>query len=180
MYTSRRYLGNSDKIRLCKKFSVFSTERLIEISVEYFIRGGIIQTLMGFHGVVEVDEMKKLNASAGAAFKGNLVVPHVYQGTDASLRFTVLPASFAESMIISSFKFRTVIRISAADPIRALGNDSADEKASCAVLGFVGKNTGYSSLEKSSMAANRHSRGSLADCPFKKGSRLVSKRTSLT
>ncbi len=67
-----------------------------------------------------------------AVFKGNLVVPHVHQGADDLLCFivglrtidadklladTVLPASFAESMIVSSFKFRTIIRISTADPM---------------------------------------------------------------
>ncbi len=65
------------------------SERLIEISVEYFIKSGIIQTLMGFHGVVEVDETEKLNAPAGAVFKGNLVELHVHQGADDSFCFTV-------------------------------------------------------------------------------------------
>ncbi len=90
---------------------------------------------MGFHSIVEIDETEKLNAPASAAFKGNLVVPHVHQGVDDPLCFTVslrttdadklltdtvLPASFAESMIVSSFKFRTVIRISTIDLIGAL------------------------------------------------------------
>jgi hypothetical protein len=58
------------------------TERLIEISGEYFIRGGIIQTLVRLNGIVEVNETEKLNASIGAIFKVNLAVPHVYQGAE--------------------------------------------------------------------------------------------------
>ena len=66
------------------------TERLIEISVEYFIRGGIIQTLMRLNGIVEINETERLNASSiGAVFKVNLAVPHVHQGADDSFGFTV-------------------------------------------------------------------------------------------
>ena len=55
---------------------------------------------------------------------------------------TVLPASFDESMIVSSFKFFAVIRISIVDPIRTLGNDRVYKKASGADLGFMRKNIG--------------------------------------
>lgn len=104
---------------------------------------------MGLYGIVEVNETGKLNAPIGAVFKGNLAVPHIHQGADDSLGFTVglgtidagklladtvLPASFAESMTVSPFKFRTVIGISAVDLIRTLGNNSVYEKASCAAL----------------------------------------------
>ena len=90
------------------------TERLIEISVEYFIRRGIIQTLMRFNGIVEINETEKLNASIGAVFKVNLAVPHIHQGADNPLSFTVglrtidtsklltdtvLPTSLDESMV---------------------------------------------------------------------------------
>ena len=144
---------------------------------------------MRLNGIVEVNETEKLNASIGAVFKVNLAVPHVHQGTDDPLSFpvglrtfdtsklltdTALPASFDKSMIVSSFKFRAVIGISAVDLIRILGN-SSDEKASGAVLSLIGEDTGYNSLEKSSMATNRYSRGSLADCSFNNGSRLVSR-----
>ena len=44
----------------------------------------------------------------------------------------MLPASFAESMAVSSFKFPTVIGISTVDLMQTLGNDSVYEKASCA------------------------------------------------
>lgn len=54
------------------------TERLIEISEEYFIRGSIIQTLMRLNGIVEVNETEKLNTSIEAVFKVNLAVPHVH------------------------------------------------------------------------------------------------------
>ena len=50
------------------------TERLIEISDECFIRGGIIQTLMRFDGIIEVNEAEKLNAPIGAVFKGKLAL----------------------------------------------------------------------------------------------------------
>ncbi len=132
------------------------TERLIEISVEYFIRGGIIQILMKLSGIVEVNETEKLNVPIGAAFKVNLAVPHVHQGADNPLSFTVglrtintsklltdtvLPASLDESMGVSSFKFFAVIRISIVDLVRTLSN-SACEKASCTMLGFIRKNIG--------------------------------------
>ena len=112
---------------------------------------------MGFDSIVEVNETGKLNAPIGTVFKGNLAVPHIHQGADDSFGFavglrtidagkllpdTVLPASFAESMAVSSFKFRTVIGISTVDLIRTLGNDSVYEKASCAVLRFIGKDLG--------------------------------------
>ena len=144
---------------------------------------------MKLNGIVEVNETEKLNASIGAVFKVNLTVPHVHQGTDDPLSFavglrtidtsklltdTVLPASFDKSMAVSSFKFFAVVRISIVDLVRTLSN-SACEKASCTMLGFIGKISAYNSLEKSSMATNRYSRGLLADCPFNKGSRLVSK-----
>ena len=144
---------------------------------------------MRLNDIVEINETEKLNASIGAVFKVNLAVPHIHQGADNPLSFTVglrtidagklltdtvLPASFDESVAVSSFKFFAVVRISIVDLVRTLSN-SACEKASCTMLGFIGKNIGYSSLEKSSIATNRYSRGSLADCPFKKGSRLVSK-----
>ena len=47
------------------------------------------QMNMGFHSIVEVDETEKLNAPAGAVFKGNWVVPHIQQGADDPLHFTV-------------------------------------------------------------------------------------------
>lgn len=56
------------------------TQKLIEISVEYFIRGCIIQTLMRFYSIVEVNETEKLNAAIGAVFKASFAVPHIYQG----------------------------------------------------------------------------------------------------
>ena len=132
------------------------TDRLIEISVEYFIRGCIIQTLMRLNGIVEVDETEKLNVPIGAVFKVNLAVPHIHQGADNPLSFTVglrtidagklltdtvLPASFDESVAVSSFKFFAVVRISIVDLVRTLSN-SACEKASCTMLGFIGKNIG--------------------------------------
>ena len=107
---------------------------------------------MWFHDIVEVDEMEKLNAPIGVVCKGNLAVLHIHQGADDPLRFTVglrmidagkllidtvLPAKFAESMIVSFFEFRIVILISAIDLIEVFGNDSTDEKASCAGLGFI-------------------------------------------
>jgi hypothetical protein len=149
--------------------------------------GCVIQTLMGLYGIVEVNETGKLNALIGTVFKGNLAVPHIHQSADDSFRFavglgtidagklladTVQSASLAESMAVSSFKFIAVIGISAVDLIRTLGNDSVYEKASGAMLSFIEKNIAISSLEKSSMATNRYSPGSLADCPFNRGSRL--------
>ncbi len=109
---------------------------------------------MGLYGIVEVNETGKLNASIGAVFKGNLAVPHIHQSADDSLGLTVglrtidagklltnavLPASFAESVTVSSFEFRTVIGVSAVDLIRTLGDHSSDEKTSSAVLGFIRK-----------------------------------------
>ena len=102
---------------------------------------------MRLNGIVEINETEKLNVPIGAVFKVNLAVPHIHQGADNPLSFTVglrtidtgklltdtvLPASFDESVAVSSFKFRTVIGISAVDLIRTLGNDSVYEKASCA------------------------------------------------
>jgi hypothetical protein len=144
---------------------------------------------MRLNGIVEINETEKLNVPIGAVFKVNLAVPHIHQCADNPLGFTVglrtidtgklltdtlLPASFDESVAVSSFKFFAVVRISIVDLVRTLSN-SSDEKASCTMLGFIGKNIGYSSLEKSSMATNRYSRGSLANCPFNNRSRLVSK-----
>lgn len=45
-------------------------------------------------------------------------------------------------MIAGSFKFGTVVGVSAVNLIRALDDDTADEKANSAVLGFIGKNIG--------------------------------------
>lgn len=78
-------------------------------------------------------------------------------------------------MIAGSFKFGTVVGVSAVDLIRALGNDRAYEEASSAVLGFIGKISAYNSLKKSSIAANKYSGGSLTNCPLRKESRLVLK-----
>ena len=140
---------------------------------------------MRFDGIVEVNETGKLKAPIGAVFRRNLAVLHIHQGADDSfglavglwtidagklLTDIVFPASFAESVIVSSFKFFAVVKINIVDLVRAL-SDSACEKA-CVLSGKI---SAYSSLEKSSMATNRCSRGSLADCPFNKGSRLVSK-----
>ena len=85
---------------------------------------------MRLNGIVEINETEKLNVPIGAVFKVNLAVPHVYHvcrnrlGFTAGLRTidtsklltnTVLPASFDESMIVSSFKFRAVVGIRAVD-----------------------------------------------------------------
>ena len=53
----------------------------------------------------------------------------------------MLPASFDKSMAVSSFKFFAVVRISIVDLVRTLGN-SSDEKASGAVLSFIGEDIG--------------------------------------
>ncbi|HQU97433.1 MAG TPA: hypothetical protein PLV19_00810 [Nitrosomonas sp.] len=45
-------------------------------------------------------------------------------------------------MIAGFFKFGAVVSVSAVDLIRALGDDRAYEKASSAVLGFIGENIG--------------------------------------
>ena len=118
---------------------------MIEISGEYFIRCGIIQTLMRLNGIVEINETEKLNVPIGTVFKVNLAVPHVHQGADNPLSFTiglrtidagklltdtVLPANFDESVGVSSFKFFAVVRISIVDLVRTLSN-SACEKARC-------------------------------------------------
>ncbi|PTQ66546.1 hypothetical protein C8R26_14812, partial [Nitrosomonas oligotropha] len=44
---------------------------------------------MRLNGIVEVNETEKLNASIGAVFKVNLAVPHIHQGADNPLSFTV-------------------------------------------------------------------------------------------
>ena len=111
---------------------------------------------MRLNGIVEVNETDKLNTSVSSVFKTEFVVPHVHERADHALGFavglrtidtsklltdTVLPASFDKSMIVSSFKFRAVIGITAIDLIRTLGN-SSDEKASGAVLSFIGEDIG--------------------------------------
>ena len=68
---------------------------------------------MRLNGIVEVNEMEKLNASIGTVFKVNLAVPHIHQCADNPLSFTVglrtidtgklltdtvLPANFDESV----------------------------------------------------------------------------------
>ena len=133
------------------------TERLIEIRAKYFVWSSVIQTLMGFHSIGEVNEPETVDAPIGSVFKASLRVPHIHQGADDSFGFavglwpidacelltdTVLCASFAESVIVSSFKFLAVIGISIVDLIRILGNDSVDEKASCSMLSFIGENIG--------------------------------------
>ncbi len=112
---------------------------------------------MRFHSIVKVNEPEKLYAPIGSVFKASLRVPPVHQGADNSFGFavglraidacklltdTLLCASFAESMIVSSFKFLAVIGISIVDLIRTLGNDSVYKKASCAMLSFIGENIG--------------------------------------
>ena len=133
------------------------TERLIKISDEYFIRGGIIQTLMGFDGVVEVNETDKLNTAVRGVFKGNLTVPHFHEGADDALGFAVslraidagklltdavLRTYFDESVIGSPFKFLAIIGVGIVDLIRALGDDGFSEEMCGAVLSFVRKNPG--------------------------------------
>lgn len=44
---------------------------------------------MGFYGIVEVNETRKLNTPIGAVFKGNLAVPHIHQCADDSFGFAV-------------------------------------------------------------------------------------------
>ena len=76
------------------------------------------------HGIVEVNETKKLNLPIRAVFKASWAVPHIHQSTNNSFGFAVglrtmdagkfladavLLASFNESMAIRSFKFRTVV-----------------------------------------------------------------------
>lgn len=78
-------------------------------------------------------------------------------------------------MAASFFKFRAVIRISAVDLIGTLGDAVSMRKKAELCWVLSGKILAYNSVEKSSMATNRYSRGSIADCPFSKGSRLVSK-----
>lgn len=112
---------------------------------------------MRLHGFVEVNETKKLNLVIGAVFKASLAVPPIRPSANDSFRFvvglqtidagklltdTVLLASFNESIVIRSFRFRTVIRINIVDLIAALGNVSFFKKGSGAVLSFVGGNIG--------------------------------------
>jgi len=63
----------------------------------------------------------------------------------------VFPAGCDESMIAGSFKFGAVVEISAVNLIRALSDDRAYEKASSAVMGFIGELSAYNSREKSSI-----------------------------
>ena len=71
---------------------------------------------MRLNGIVEINETEKLNVPIGAVFKVNLAVPHVHQGADNPLSFTiglrtidagklltdtVLPANFDESVGVS-------------------------------------------------------------------------------
>jgi hypothetical protein len=51
------------------------TERLVKTNNQYFIRGGIIQTLVRLHDIVEISEVEKLNMATGVVFKGSLTVP---------------------------------------------------------------------------------------------------------
>ena len=76
----------------------------------------------------------------------------------------MMSTSCNESMIAGSFKFGTVVGVSAVDLIRALGDDRTYEKASSTVLVLSGKNLSIQfSLEKSSIVTNKYSRGSLTD-----------------
>lgn len=53
------------------------TERLTEISEEYFIMRGVIQTLMRFFGAVGINEAGKLSVAICAVFEMSLVVLHM-------------------------------------------------------------------------------------------------------
>ena len=79
---------------------------------------------MRLNGIVEINETEKLNVPIGAVIEVNLAVPHVHQSADNPLGFTVslrtidtgklltdtvLPASFDESVAVSSFKFFAVV-----------------------------------------------------------------------
>ena len=91
-----------------------------------------LRHLMRLNGIVEINETEKLNVPIGTVSKVNLAVPHVHQCADNPLSFTVmrtidtsklltdtvLPASFDESMAVSSFKFFAVVRISIVDLVR--------------------------------------------------------------
>ena len=133
------------------------TERLIKISDEYFIRGGIIQTLMGFDGVVEVNETDKLNTAVSGVFKTEFVVPHVHERANHVLGFAVslraidasklltdivLGACFDERVTGGPLKFLAVIGVGIVDLIRALGDDGFYEEMRSAVLGFIRENRG--------------------------------------
>lgn len=69
--------GFGDLYKL-QEISGLFTERLIEISGEYFIRGSIIQTLMRLPGIVEVNETDQLKATVSAVLKASLIVPHLH------------------------------------------------------------------------------------------------------
>ncbi|MCC8997667.1 MAG: hypothetical protein LM517_11635 [Nitrosomonas sp.] len=69
-------------------------------------------------------------------------------------------------MVVSSFKFRTIIGVSAVDLIRTLGNDSVYEKASCAVLSFIGKNIGIQLPGEVIDGTNRYSGYRKNNLPF--------------
>lgn len=56
--------------------------RLTIVSVEYFIRGGSIQTLVRLDSIVEVNEAEKLDAPIVAVFKAELTVPHIHPNMD--------------------------------------------------------------------------------------------------
>jgi len=53
------------------------TERLTEISEEYFIMRGVIQTLMRFCGAVGINEAGKLSVAICAVFEVSLAVLHM-------------------------------------------------------------------------------------------------------
>ena len=87
---------------------------------------------MGFDGVVEVNETDKLNTAVSGVFKTEFVVPHVHQGTDHPISFsvglrtidarkllanTVLRACFDERVTGSPLKFLAVIGLGIIDLI---------------------------------------------------------------
>ena len=99
---------------------------------------------MRLNGIVEINETEKLNVPIGTVFKVNLAVPHVHQGADNPLSFTiglrtidagklltdtVLPANFDESVGVSSFKFFAVVRISIVDLVRTLSNSACEKES---------------------------------------------------
>ena len=133
------------------------TDRLIKISVKYFIRGGVIQTLMGFDRVVKVNEAHQLDMAVLSVLEYLLAMPHVHQGTDDPFRLAVglwtvdagelladalLFAGLDEGMPVSPPVFLAVVRVGIVKLVRALGDHVVGEEAGGTVLGLVGQDVG--------------------------------------
>ena len=125
--------------------------------LKYLIRSCVIQTLMRFDGIVEVNKTLEFDLSLCAVSKDKFIVPHFHNGSDDPLCFAiglrsgnasklltdaVLHAGIDESMVRSAFVFFTVVRVGVINLIWTLSDDIVYQECRSTVLGLIGHDVG--------------------------------------